>query len=87
MKRVRAKHGEMTLGELTELILILFVIILVSLSPIPKYIYIRIRNLPEPEIQYQFEHLTEDVMIELFETVSRYKNNIRKEIIYRGVKW
>ncbi len=62
MKRVRAKHGEMTLGELTGLILLLFFIIGILLSPIPKYIYNRIRNLPEPEIQYQFEHLTEDVM-------------------------
>jgi UDP-sulfoquinovose synthase len=32
-------------------------------------------------------YLTDDVMNGIFETVERYRENIRKEVIFRGVKW
>ena len=31
--------------------------------------------------------LTEAVMDRLFEVVEQYKSNIRKDVIFRGVKW
>jgi UDP-sulfoquinovose synthase len=32
-------------------------------------------------------YLTEDVMQNMFATVNQYKENIRKDVIFRGVKW
>jgi len=32
-------------------------------------------------------YLTEAVMQKMFETVAGYKNNIRKDVIFKGVKW
>ena len=32
-------------------------------------------------------YLTDEVLAELFETVETYKANIRKEIIFKGIKW
>ncbi len=32
-------------------------------------------------------YLTEEVMVGLFKTVARYKENIRKDIIFKGIKW
>jgi UDP-sulfoquinovose synthase len=32
-------------------------------------------------------YLTDEVMAGLFKTVGQYKNNIRKDVIFRGVKW
>lgn len=32
-------------------------------------------------------YLTEDTMQSLFEVVNHYKNNIRKDVIFRGIKW
>ena len=32
-------------------------------------------------------YLTDDVMEEMLRVVARYKDNIRKDVIYRGVKW
>jgi UDP-sulfoquinovose synthase len=32
-------------------------------------------------------HLTDDVLSQMVETVLRYKENIKKEAIFRGVKW
>jgi UDP-sulfoquinovose synthase len=39
------------------------------------------------EIGVEPHYLTEEVMAGMFETVAYYKDNIRKDIIYRGVKW
>ncbi len=32
-------------------------------------------------------YLTEEVMEKMFKTVEKYKNNIRKDVIFKGVKW
>jgi UDP-sulfoquinovose synthase len=32
-------------------------------------------------------YLTEEVMEGLFEVVERYRNNIRKDVIFKGIKW
>jgi UDP-sulfoquinovose synthase len=32
-------------------------------------------------------YLTDDVMEEMFQVVARYRNNMRKDVIFRGVKW
>ncbi len=32
-------------------------------------------------------YLTNSVMEEMFQVVEQYKNNIRREVIFRGVKW
>jgi len=32
-------------------------------------------------------YLTDEVMADLFRTVAKYQNNIRKDVIFRGVKW
>jgi len=32
-------------------------------------------------------YLTDTVMQEMFEVVEQYKSNIRKDVIFRGVKW
>jgi UDP-sulfoquinovose synthase len=39
------------------------------------------------EIGVKPHYLSTKVMIEMFKVVSRYKNNIRRETIFRGVKW
>lgn len=32
-------------------------------------------------------YLTDDVLNGMFEVVGKYKNNIRKDVIFRGVSW
>ena len=39
------------------------------------------------EIGVTPHYLTEEVMEGIFKIVARYKNNIRKEVIFRGVMW
>lgn len=39
------------------------------------------------DIGVQPHYLTDEVMVEIFHIVDRYKNNIRKDVIFRGVKW
>jgi UDP-sulfoquinovose synthase len=39
------------------------------------------------EIGVKPHYLTEEVMDRLFEVVERYRENIRKDVIYKGVKW
>jgi len=39
------------------------------------------------EIGVEPHYLTDDVMGRLFEVVERYKGNIRKDVIFKGVKW
>ncbi|WP_419421105.1 NAD-dependent epimerase/dehydratase family protein [Legionella sp. D16C41] len=38
-------------------------------------------------IGVQPHYLTEDTMQSIFEVVNRYKDNIRKDVIFRGIKW
>jgi UDP-sulfoquinovose synthase len=39
------------------------------------------------EIGVEPHYLTDDVLAGMFRTVEHYKQNIRKEVIFRGVKW
>jgi UDP-sulfoquinovose synthase len=39
------------------------------------------------DIGVEPHYLTEDVMHGLFEVVEKYKDNIRKDVIFKGVKW
>lgn len=39
------------------------------------------------EIGVEPHYLTDDVMEEMFKIVEQYKNNIRKDVIFRGIKW
>lgn len=39
------------------------------------------------EIGVKPHYLTDEVMTKLFKVVQRYKTNIRKEVIFQGVKW
>lgn len=39
------------------------------------------------DIGVEPHYLTEDVMSRLFETVEEYRDNIRKEVIFKGIKW
>jgi len=39
------------------------------------------------EIGVEPHYLTEDVMIEIFNKVIEYKSNIRKDVIFKGIKW
>jgi len=39
------------------------------------------------ELGVEPHYLTDDVMAGMFEIVERYKENIRKDVIFRGVKW
>lgn len=39
------------------------------------------------EIGVEPHYLTDDVMAGMFETVERYKHNIRKDVIFKGIKW
>jgi UDP-sulfoquinovose synthase len=39
------------------------------------------------EIGVKPHYLTEEVMDRLFEVVERYRDNIRKDVIFKGVKW
>lgn len=32
-------------------------------------------------------YLTDDVMEKMFKVVERYKDNIRKDVIFKGIKW
>ena len=32
-------------------------------------------------------YLTDEVMIQMFRTVEHYKDNIREDVIFRGIKW
>ena len=32
-------------------------------------------------------YLTDDVMEEMFRVIARYRDNIRQDVIFRGVKW
>ncbi len=39
------------------------------------------------EIGVEPSYLTNDVMSSMFETVRKYKDNVREDVIFRGVKW
>jgi len=39
------------------------------------------------DIGVEPHYLTDEVMMGMFNAVTQYKNNIRKDIIFRGVKW
>ena len=39
------------------------------------------------DIGVEPHYLTEEVMEKMFYIVEQYKNNIRKDVIYRGVRW
>ena len=39
------------------------------------------------ELGVQPHYLTDEVMMEMFRVVEQYKGNIRKDIIFRGIKW
>lgn len=39
------------------------------------------------DIGVEPHYLTEDVMDRLFEVVEKYKDNIRKEVIFKGIQW
>jgi len=39
------------------------------------------------EIGVEPHYLTDDLMIDMFRVVEEYKENIRKDIIFRGIKW
>jgi UDP-sulfoquinovose synthase len=39
------------------------------------------------ELGVKPHYLTDELMAEMFQVVEKYKNNIRKDVIFRGVKW
>jgi len=39
------------------------------------------------EIGVEPHYLTDEVMAEIFRSVAQYKDQIRKDIIFRGIKW
>jgi len=39
------------------------------------------------DIGLEPHYLTDEVMTKMFKTVGKYKNSIRKDVIYRGIKW
>ena len=39
------------------------------------------------DIGVEPHYLTDDLMIDMFRVVEEYKENIRKEVIFRGIKW
>ena len=39
------------------------------------------------DIGVQPHYLTDEVMEEMFKVVEKYRNNIRKDVIFKGIKW
>jgi UDP-sulfoquinovose synthase len=39
------------------------------------------------ELGVEPHYLTEDIMMELFQSVEKHKKNIRKDVIFKGIKW
>jgi len=39
------------------------------------------------DIGVQPHYLTDEVMEEMFKLVEKYRNNIRKDVIFKGIKW
>jgi len=39
------------------------------------------------QIGVEPHYLTDDMLAGVFQVVERYKHNIRKEVIYKGIKW